>query len=140
VLFSASYQPRHPFLLFWTSTRVQIVTSLYAVDEARRNISSESHLDSLNSLLAQTQLITDYGDGLPEEVSLPPKDRPIFCAAIAAGRSIFSDRRQETLWKIFRSDLRYHIRTSHGDRTGLSSSAVEEISLTQPLPYNIAWT
>jgi hypothetical protein len=85
VLYSASYQPRHPFLLFWTSTRVQIVTSLYAVDEARRNISSESHLDSLNSLLAQTQLITDYGDGLPEEVSLPPKDRPIFCAAIAAG-------------------------------------------------------
>src|SRR6185437_8810611 len=84
VLFSATYQPDHVFLFFWRGSRTQMVTSQYAANEARRNTSGLAHLERLDRLLAQTEVIDSEAHHKFDKIVLPDKDTPILRGALEA--------------------------------------------------------
>ena len=88
VLFSAAYRERAGLLRLWALEGVRLVTSRYAVDEARRNLSEDAQQSRLEVLLASTNVV-DEADPRTVEVDegLPAKDRPILRAAISARAS-----------------------------------------------------
>ena len=86
VLFSAAYRKDAGVAALWELTEVELVSSEYAVQEARRNLEERDQLERLEDLAAPLRLVASIPDpGLPEDVSLPQKDRPILLAAINAG-------------------------------------------------------
>lgn len=85
VLFSAAYRAQAPLVRLWDMSRVQMVTSSYAVVEAWRNLSDAAQRDRLDQLVIRMDVIDPAGDvPLPSGIELPAKDRPILQAAIAA--------------------------------------------------------
>lgn len=85
VLFSAAYRAESPLRELWTLPGTELVTSDYALEEARRNLSG---LDQrrLEELMGGVRLIHESGSwALPPDVILPEKDRPILSAAIVSG-------------------------------------------------------
>jgi uncharacterized protein len=85
VLFSAAYRPEAKFLKLWQMPDVNLVTSPYAAEEARRNLEKPEQGERLNTLLQSVELISALsGKPLPEGIDLPAKDVPILLAAIAA--------------------------------------------------------
>jgi uncharacterized protein len=99
VLFSAAYAPRNCFLELWQRPGIRLLSSDYAVEEARRNLATVEHRQRLDRLLSEmtilrsspATLLTD----LPSGVSLPEKDRPILAEAIntRATHLLTGDRR-----------------------------------------------
>jgi hypothetical protein len=84
VLFSAAYRLDAKFLLLWRMADVHLVTSHYAVEEARRNLRKPEQRARLEVLLGSVDLVPILSyKPLPEEVNLPAKDAPILLAAIA---------------------------------------------------------
>lgn len=85
VLFSASYQPEHPFLDFWSSEKTEMLTSMYAADEVRRNIRSVAHLSRFTLLMNETTIAEEaFGETENDRIDLPPKDKPILAGAWSA--------------------------------------------------------
>ncbi len=85
VLISASLKGGSNFLNLWRLREVTPVVSNYAVGEVVRNIRSLDHGRRFESLLAQTQFVSDADARLiPADVLLAAKDQPILAAAIAA--------------------------------------------------------
>ncbi len=86
VLFSAAWLPDAGLLRLWELDDVEFVTSGYAAEEARRNLDGSERLQRLEELLDAVRVVPEATDRqLPRDVELPPKDRPILQAAIAAG-------------------------------------------------------
>ena len=86
VLFSAAYRPGAGLLTLWTLPGLRLVTSSYAIEEARRNLSDPEQLVRLDDLVAGLHVVAEVPEGaLPGGATLPPKDRPILHAAIGAG-------------------------------------------------------
>lgn len=88
VLFSAAYAPDSRLLEFWSLDEVEIVTSLLALEEAKRNLLFHSpdgvaRLDELASRL--TKVVGTRVGELPEGIELADKDIPILLAAIDSG-------------------------------------------------------
>jgi uncharacterized protein len=84
VLFSAAYRPDAGLARLWKLPRAELMTSTYAAEEARINLSEEDQRQRLAMLLASVRLRTE-GSSLPQGISLPEKDQPILRAAIDAG-------------------------------------------------------
>lgn len=85
VLFSAAYRDGAGVTRLWDLAEVDLVTSAYAADEARRNLPEPEHRARLEKLLGRLRVETGgIVYGLPEDIDLPKKDRPILAAAIAA--------------------------------------------------------
>ena len=88
VLFSAGYKDTSPLRKLWELPDTELLTSAYAAEEARRNLSEDKpgQIDSLERLLDAVAVMADPAPAtaLPEGVSLPEKDRPILLAAIEA--------------------------------------------------------
>lgn len=86
VLYSAAESPTSRFHVFWNMKEVELLTSAYALEEARRNLNSDTLQDKLvilmKSLLIVENPLGEYA--LPPSLSLPEKDRPILQAAIQA--------------------------------------------------------
>jgi uncharacterized protein len=86
VLFSAAYRAESPLREFWTLPETELVTSDYALEEARRNLSGVDQRRRLEELQRGVRLIHESGSwALPSDVILPEKDRPILSAAIVGG-------------------------------------------------------
>jgi predicted nucleic acid-binding protein len=86
VLFSAAYRAESPLRELWTLPETERVTSDYALEEARRNLSSLDQRRRLEELMRGVRLIRESGSwALPPDVILPEKDRPILSAAIVSG-------------------------------------------------------
>lgn len=86
VLFSAAYRAESPLREFWTLPEAELVTSDYALEEARRNLSGIDQRRRLEELQRGVRLIHESGSwALPPDVILPEKDRPILSAAIVGG-------------------------------------------------------
>jgi len=86
ILFSAAYQPRAGLRRLWDLAGVALVTSAYAVEEARINLPEGDPRRRLERLVAVIE-VTDCApptQPLPPDVDLPDKDRPILLGAIAA--------------------------------------------------------
>lgn len=86
VLFSAAYREGAGVRRLWDLQNVELMTSEYAVEEARRNLDEESQRTRLDRLVDRLERIGAVPDRpLPDDVVLPEKDRPILLAAIDTG-------------------------------------------------------
>ena len=91
ILFSAAYGSQG-LLQLWQRARegkCLLLTSSYAVEEARRNLSDPSQLDNLERLLQDIQIVPEADPSMRCPVDLPEKDRPLLLAAIAAKADYF---------------------------------------------------
>lgn len=93
VLFSAAYKAVSPLRKLWELPDAELVTSFYALEEARRNLAIDKpeQLDCLEHLLDAMTVVADPSpqSALPEEVCLEEKDRPLLLAAIEAAATHF---------------------------------------------------
>ena len=88
VLFSAAYREGAGVLRLWELPECVVLTSGYAVEEARRNLDSEASRARLERLLQRTTQVPEAPEAsLPRSVQLREKDRPILQAAIAGSAS-----------------------------------------------------
>lgn len=87
VLFSAAYRENAGVTRLWDVEGAELVTSEYAVEEARRNLTEPNQRDRLDALLGQMKrtaamtLAPDQRAGL----QLREKDWPIVAGAVEAG-------------------------------------------------------
>jgi len=89
VLYSAAYKDASTLRKLWELPDTELLTSSYAVDEARCNLAVDRphQIETFENLLDAMIFVTGPAEGLalPEGVELPEKDRPILLAAIEAG-------------------------------------------------------
>lgn len=85
VLFSAAYRSDSGLVVLWRRAGATLLTSAYAVDEARRNLAGADQRQRLDVLVGACQIVpTPATAVLPERLVLPPDDQVIFLAAMAA--------------------------------------------------------
>ena len=87
ILFSAAYRPDTGLRKLWSLAGVRRVTSVYAAEEARRNLSRPKQREDLEELLGSVEVIAtapSTGQPLFSTIELPDKDQPILLAAIGA--------------------------------------------------------
>lgn len=89
LLFTAAHNPQGKATLLLELAGAscwEVVTSAYAVEEARRNLARKfpDRLDAFEALLALV-LVVPSPNGATCPLPLRPKDRPIFEAALACG-------------------------------------------------------
>ncbi|MHB1461110.1 MAG: PIN domain-containing protein [Armatimonadota bacterium] len=88
ILFSAAYRPESSIRRLWDLPALTLVSSLYAIEEARRNLQVHMplHLSVLDSLLEHMEIVPGSSPitRLPSHIVLADKDAPILAAAIAA--------------------------------------------------------
>jgi predicted nucleic acid-binding protein len=89
VLFSAAYRPDAGLRRLWRLPGVRLITSVYAAEEARRNLEHPGQREDLEELLGSVEVITTavsiMDHPLFSTIKLPDKDQPILLAAISAG-------------------------------------------------------
>lgn len=83
VLFSAAYREDAGLRLLWELRDAELITSGYALEEARRNLESAEQERRLGELAEDLQVVGEAESAaLPEDLELPEKDRPILWAAV----------------------------------------------------------
>ena len=90
VLFSAAYARGSRLLELWSLDDTELVTSLLALEEARRNLSAHNRdgVGVLDELVSKMMIVAGTRMGqLPEDVELADKDIPVLLAAIDSGCS-----------------------------------------------------
>jgi predicted nucleic acid-binding protein len=102
VLFSAAWRADSGLLRFWGLPGVEVVSSAYAVDEARRNLMEEMARSRLEALLEKTTTVAEGPLAeLPPNLALAMKDRPILAAAIHAKASHLVTGDRKDFGKLF---------------------------------------
>jgi uncharacterized protein len=85
VLYSAAYVESSGLARLWSLNDVELVSSTYAIEEARRNLAIDGP-DALQRFTLLTQALSTAAAPqaltLPRNVQLDPKDQPILLAAI----------------------------------------------------------
>ena len=82
VLFSAAYREDAGLARFW-KLKVVLLSSAYAVEEARFNLHDDAQRRRLAALVNGIEVISNIFLGaLPDGVRLPENDRPILLSAI----------------------------------------------------------
>lgn len=86
ILFSAAYRPDAGLHQLWEVTDVELVTSAYAVEEARRNLDRPEQRAALQVLLQSVEVLAARPGDPPiaMPIELAEKDRPILAMAVAA--------------------------------------------------------
>ena len=88
ILFSAAYGPESPLRRLWQAKGAELLTSGYAVVEARRNLETKEQRDRLETLLVGVLIVGEpESRDLPAGVTVQEKDVPILCAAMEANAS-----------------------------------------------------
>lgn len=83
VLFSAAYREDAGVGRLWELRDATLLTSGYALEEARRNLETDEQTQRLTRLADDLEVVAEAGPiALPEDVHLPEKDRPILRAAL----------------------------------------------------------
>ncbi len=85
VLFAAAWRPEGALLRLWDLDDAELLSSSYAVDEARRNMETPKQRGRLSRLLRQVRRVEPAHFMLPRGIRLPEKDLPILLAAIDGG-------------------------------------------------------
>ena len=85
VLFSAGYRESTAVMRLWELPHVQLITSAYAIEEARRNLDTAAQRVRLIQRVSGLEQVAELpADALVASgVGLPAKDVPILAAAIA---------------------------------------------------------
>jgi predicted nucleic acid-binding protein len=79
----------------WNLPGTELVTSAYALEEARRNLDTKEQSARLNDLMLEVDVLPELrAHDLPPGVDLAEKDKPILAAALAvrASHLITGDR------------------------------------------------
>ena len=85
VLFSAAYRPDAGVAKLWRFKDAELITSAYALEEARLNLETPEQKARLEKLAAAARVLETHEEAeLPEGIKLPAKDLPILQAALAA--------------------------------------------------------
>ena len=86
ILFSAAYRENAGLLRLWQLKSVKLISSAYAIEEARRNLAVLVQKDRLNKLLINIEETLPHPMDLelPESVIIKEKDKPILLSAISA--------------------------------------------------------
>jgi predicted nucleic acid-binding protein len=85
VLFSAAYREGAGLTRLWDLSHVALLTSAYAIEEARRNLDDEARRDRLRILLQRVAIVPESAEHLAWARQLiDEKDAPILAAARAA--------------------------------------------------------
>ena len=87
VLFSAAYRVDSRLRQLWQLPKVQLLTSVFAAEEARRNLAAPEQRSELDELMESIRVVAFSGPldhPIFSTISLPDKDRPILLAAMAA--------------------------------------------------------
>jgi uncharacterized protein len=86
VLFSAAYREDSGLRRLWDLADAILVTSGYALEEARRNLDLPAQRERLADLAGRMAVVADAPGraALPRGIELPEDDRPILAAAISA--------------------------------------------------------
>jgi predicted nucleic acid-binding protein len=88
VLFSAAYRPGAGLTRLWKLKGLKLISSEYAAQEARLNLSEEAQRKRLDEFLSSMDVVaTPPSRPLPRGIALPNKDAPIFLAALEAQAS-----------------------------------------------------
>lgn len=88
VLFSAAYRADSGLHRLWALEDAELVTSEFALEEARRNLATESQRELLARMAQALERVADTATiELPGEVELAQKVVPILAAALAGGCS-----------------------------------------------------
>ena len=88
VLFSAAYRPDAGLRRLWRLPTARLITSAYAAEEARRNLSNSGQRRELEELLGSVEVVTTAAPTdhpLFSTTELADKDRPVLLAAIGVG-------------------------------------------------------
>ncbi len=89
ILFSAAYVPTSRLRKLWSLRETELVSSLFALDEARRNLVAYAPdgVGLLQQLCARVTIVPEAPSSLtlPDGNDLPDKDQPILAAAIGTG-------------------------------------------------------
>ena len=89
VLFSAAYRRDAGLRRLWTLPGARLITSVYAAEEARRNLSNPGQRSDLEELLGSVEVVPTAAPTVhplfSSVMQLPDKDRPILLAAIGIG-------------------------------------------------------
>ena len=86
VLFSSAYREDAGVQRLWALGNVTLVTSEYAVNEARRNLATTEQINRLDRLLGSTEVgpSRTLDPALRGQIELRDKDWPILGGAVAA--------------------------------------------------------
>ena len=88
ILFAVAYGAHSPLRRLWDFKGAELLTSAYAVAEARRNLETREEQDRMDPLLSRVRVVGESAiRTLPLGVTLRDKDVPILCAAIEAKAS-----------------------------------------------------
>jgi len=84
ILFSAAYRQGAGVAQLWDLPDVRLITSEYAVEEARRNLPEPKQRDRLDQLLASVDRVdaTSLDPSLRRDIQLHEKDWPILSGAV----------------------------------------------------------
>ena len=89
VLFSAAWRADAGLGRLWRLTGAQLITSVYAVEEARRNLEEPDQVRRLEDLLPRMRIVPEVEDrSVVGATDLPDKDRPIPCRRLPPARRI----------------------------------------------------
>ncbi|MBL0942132.1 MAG: DNA-binding protein [Alphaproteobacteria bacterium] len=85
ILFSAAYRENAGLLKFWHLKTVKLVSSAYAIEEARRNLTLIEQRERLEKLLISVENHPYHPENmeLPKNITIKEKDIPILLAAIS---------------------------------------------------------
>ena len=81
VLFSAAYRENSGLIEIWRLKGVRLLSSSYAIEEARRNLAAAEQRRRLQHLLEDLEILETHAARL--QTTLPEKDQPILAAAVA---------------------------------------------------------
>ncbi len=105
VLYSAAYLPQSRLRELWSLKEVEVLSSPYAVEEVRRNLSLDrpDRMPELERLLRDVSMTTEPEPTrpLPPGLDLVEKDRPILAAAIEAGATHLLSGDRDHFGKLF---------------------------------------
>jgi predicted nucleic acid-binding protein len=102
VLFSAAWREESGLLRLWDLPDVKLLTSTYALEEARVNLRTPAQRLRLAKLVERVEMISAVRSlRLPAEVILPAKDQPILSGAIQAHASHLITGDQEHFGRFF---------------------------------------
>lgn len=89
VVFSAAYRDDAGVARLWELSEATLVTSVYAIEEARRNLPKTEQIERLNTLVTDLEVTaaSSLAESLRGDIELPEKDWPILGGAVGAGAS-----------------------------------------------------
>jgi predicted nucleic acid-binding protein len=105
VLLSAAWRSGAAIQRLWRLEGVELLSSGYAVDEARRNLETPAQKGRLTRLLRRVHLVEPEHFTLPRGVRLPDKDLPILLAAIDGGATHLLTGDREHFGPYFRQEI-----------------------------------